>query len=130
MTPAASGMEEGVKGDVASGVVLTLLGVFIISEALHPGLSREAVAYWESVFDRLVKTDGWRKYLAESQSAARRAARNLQGRRHQDGEIARSSPYPRVEARVKQVTAFAERFRLLRYSPLLYQVVWTTGHPR
>ena len=33
-----------------------------------PGLSKEAVAYWEGVFDRLVKTDGWRKYLAESQS--------------------------------------------------------------
>jgi len=33
-----------------------------------PGLTPDAVAYWESVFDRLVKTDGWRKYLSESQT--------------------------------------------------------------
>jgi putative tricarboxylic transport membrane protein len=33
-----------------------------------PGLSRDAIAYWEGVLDRLVKTDGWRKYLAESQT--------------------------------------------------------------
>lgn len=33
-----------------------------------PGLTRDAVAYWEGVFDHLVKTDAWRKYLSESQS--------------------------------------------------------------
>lgn len=33
-----------------------------------PGLARDAVAYWEGVFDHLVKTDAWRKYLSESQS--------------------------------------------------------------
>jgi putative tricarboxylic transport membrane protein len=33
-----------------------------------PGLTKDAVAYWESVFDRLVKSDGWRKYLSESQT--------------------------------------------------------------
>jgi len=33
-----------------------------------PGLTRDAVAYWEGVFDRLVKTDGWRNYLSESQT--------------------------------------------------------------
>ncbi len=33
-----------------------------------PGLSKEALAYWEGVFDRLVKTESWRKYLTESQS--------------------------------------------------------------
>lgn len=33
-----------------------------------PGLTKDEVAYWESVFERLVKTDSWRKYLSESQS--------------------------------------------------------------
>jgi len=33
-----------------------------------PALAKEALAYWEGVFERLVKTEGWRKYLAESQS--------------------------------------------------------------
>lgn len=33
-----------------------------------PGLPKEVLAYWEGVFDRLVKTGGWRKYVAESQS--------------------------------------------------------------
>jgi putative tricarboxylic transport membrane protein len=32
-----------------------------------PGISRAAVAYWEEVFDRLVKLPEWRKYLEENQ---------------------------------------------------------------
>ncbi len=32
-----------------------------------PGISREAVAYWENVFARLVKSPEWRKYLDENQ---------------------------------------------------------------
>jgi putative tricarboxylic transport membrane protein len=32
-----------------------------------PGISREALAYWENVFARLVKSPEWRKYLEENQ---------------------------------------------------------------
>ena len=32
-----------------------------------PGIPREVVEYWESVFERMVKTDAWRKYLEENQ---------------------------------------------------------------
>ncbi len=33
-----------------------------------PGMPKEAVQYWEYLFERLVKTESWRKYLVESQS--------------------------------------------------------------
>ena len=36
--------------------------------AAPPALSKDALTFWESVFERLVKTEGWRKYLADSQS--------------------------------------------------------------
>lgn len=36
--------------------------------AAPPAISKDVIAYWEGVFDRLVKTEGWRKYLTESQS--------------------------------------------------------------
>jgi putative tricarboxylic transport membrane protein len=32
-----------------------------------PGISREALAYWENIFARLVKSPEWRKYLEENQ---------------------------------------------------------------
>lgn len=32
-----------------------------------PGVPRDVAEYWEGVFGRLVKTDAWRKYLAESE---------------------------------------------------------------
>ncbi len=32
-----------------------------------PGMPREAAEYWENVFERLVKTEAWRKYLEENQ---------------------------------------------------------------
>jgi putative tricarboxylic transport membrane protein len=32
-----------------------------------PGISREAAAYWESVFARMVKSPEWRKYLDDNQ---------------------------------------------------------------
>jgi putative tricarboxylic transport membrane protein len=32
-----------------------------------PGLPKEVVDYWESVFARMVKTDSWRKYVVDSQ---------------------------------------------------------------
>ena len=32
-----------------------------------PGIPREAVEYWEKVFERMVKTDTWRRYLEENQ---------------------------------------------------------------
>jgi putative tricarboxylic transport membrane protein len=32
-----------------------------------PGMPKEAAEYWENVFERLVKTEAWRKYLEENQ---------------------------------------------------------------
>ena len=32
-----------------------------------PGIPREVAEYWENVFERMVKTDAWRKYLDENQ---------------------------------------------------------------
>jgi putative tricarboxylic transport membrane protein len=32
-----------------------------------PGISRDVVEYWENVFERMVKTPSWRKYLEENQ---------------------------------------------------------------
>ncbi len=32
-----------------------------------PGMPKEATEYWESVFERMVKTEAWRKYLEENQ---------------------------------------------------------------
>lgn len=61
-----------------------------------PAMSREAVQYWEGVFERLVKTEGWRKYLVESQSEdgflksaelARFATENMAQRREAYNEI-------------------------------------------
>ncbi|HYH43845.1 MAG TPA: hypothetical protein VD867_17890, partial [Burkholderiales bacterium] len=36
--------------------------------AMPPGVSKEASEYWEGVFARMVKTRGWRKYLADSEA--------------------------------------------------------------
>lgn len=36
--------------------------------AAPPGVSKDAVDYWDGVFSRMVKTRGWRKYLADSEA--------------------------------------------------------------
>ena len=33
-----------------------------------PGISKDVVEYWENVFERLSKTDSWRRYLADNQT--------------------------------------------------------------
>lgn len=36
--------------------------------AMPPGVPKEAAEYWEGVYARMVKTKGWRKYLADSEA--------------------------------------------------------------
>jgi putative tricarboxylic transport membrane protein len=60
--PAYAGVPTAREAGHNIPVVGSMRGV-----AAPPGIPREAAEYWENVFERLVKSDVWRKYLEENQ---------------------------------------------------------------
>jgi putative tricarboxylic transport membrane protein len=69
-----------------------------------PGLSREAVAYWEGVFARFVKTESWRKIVEENMG------RNM-------GSARSSSSATSTRQRPGHLTAGVSRWRDRRAPP-------------
>ena len=60
--PAYPGVPTAREAGYNIPVVGSMRGV-----AAPPGIPRAAAEYWENVFERLVKTEAWRKYLKENQ---------------------------------------------------------------